>query len=212
MSSSDRLTPRPPTLSSAQAREVDRLTEERFGIPVDWLMEAAGWRCAEACAGFSAVAVVCGTGNNGGDGLAAARHLHRWGRLHSVACLDRARLSGLPAARARALELLGIQIASELRLEGVDLVLDGLFGTGLTRDVEGAAAAWIELINDRAPAVFSIDVPSGIDSDTGEVRGVAVRATKTITLGLAKPGLRGEFVVADIGIPREAYAAVGVEL
>lgn len=201
-----------PTLTSAQGREVDRLCETRFGIPVDWLMEAAGWECARACGDARSVAVLCGSGNNGGDGLAAARHLHRWGRLHSVVCLDRARLHGPAAARARALHLLGIDVAAEPRLEGADLVLDAIFGTGLSRPVEGPAAAWIELVNRSGLPILSVDVPSGIDSDTGEALGVAVRATRTVTLGLPKPGLRGEFVVADIGIPREAYAAVGVEL
>lgn len=201
-----------PTLSSAQAREVDHLCETRFGIPVDWLMEAAGWESARACAGSAAVAVVCGTGNNGGDGLAAARHLHRWGRLHSVACLDATRLHGPAAARARALHLLGVEISAELRLDGADLVLDCLFGTGLSRPVEGRAAGWISLVNSSGLPVLSVDVPSGVDADTGEVLGVAVAATRTVTLGLPKPGLRGDFVVADIGIPREAYAAVGVEL
>ncbi len=181
-------------------------------MPVDWLMEAAGWECARACGEAKAVAVVCGTGNNGGDGLAAARHLHRWGRLHSVACLDVSRLRGPAAARARTLRPLGVEISAEPRLEGADLVLDAIFGTGLSRPVEGKAAAWIELINRTGLPVLSVDVPSGIDSDTGEVRGVAVRATLTVTLGLPKPGLSGDFVVADIGIPREAYAAVGIQL
>jgi hydroxyethylthiazole kinase-like uncharacterized protein yjeF len=212
LSSGPSLPNRLPTLSSAQAREVDRLCDTRFGIPVDWLMEAAGWECARACAGASAVAVVCGSGNNGGDGLAAARHLRRWGRLHSVACLDTARLHGPAAARARALRLQGVEVADEPRLEGADLVLDAIFGTGLRRPVEGRAAAWIEAVNRSGLPVISVDVPSGIDADSGEVLGVAVRAARTVTLGLPKPGLRGDFVVADIGIPREAYAAVGVEL
>jgi ADP-dependent NAD(P)H-hydrate dehydratase / NAD(P)H-hydrate epimerase len=175
-------------------------------------MEAAGWECARACGDAQAVAVVCGTGHNGGDGLAAARHLSRWGRLHSVACLDAGRLQGPAAARARALHLLGIEIRSELRLEGADLVLDAIFGTGLARAVAGRAAGWIEAINSSGIPVLSVDVPSGLDADTGEVLGIAVSATRTVTLGLAKPGLRGDFVVADIGVPREAYAAVGIEL
>ena len=212
MSSAPNPPSRYPTLSSAQAREVDRLCETRFGIPVDWLMEAAGWEAARACGDARGVAVVCGTGNNGGDGLTAARHLHRWGRLHSVACLDPARLHGPAAARARALRLLGIELAGEPRLEGADLVLDAIFGTGLTRPVEGRAVEWIEQVNAAGLPVLALDVPSGIDADTGEVLGVAVRATRTVTLGLPKPGLRGDFVVADIGIPREAYAAVGVVL
>src|SRR5205807_2535879 len=132
-----------------------------------WLMEAAGWECARACGEARAVAVVCGTGNNGGDGLAAARHLHRSDRLHSVACLDARRLHGPAAARARALRLLGVELSSELRLDGADLVLDAIFGTGLSRPVEGLAAEWIAAINESGIPVVSVDVPSGIDSDSG---------------------------------------------
>jgi len=78
--------------------------------------------------------------------------------------------------------------------------------------VEGRAAEWITAINGSGLRVVAIDVPSGVDADTGRVLGVAVRADLTVTLGLPKPGLTGEVVVADIGIPREAYQAVGVEL
>ena len=81
-----------PTLTSAQVKEVDALAHERYGVSVDWLMEAAGWQVARFCRGMTAV--VCGVGNNAGDGLAAARHLHRWGRLSSVSCVDAARLRG----------------------------------------------------------------------------------------------------------------------
>src|SRR4051812_34640987 len=75
-----------PKLTGAQVKDLDRLASERFGVSIDWLMEAAGWQVARFC--DAPTAVVCGVGNNGGDGLAAARHLHRWGRLTSVSCLD----------------------------------------------------------------------------------------------------------------------------
>src|ERR1700731_301897 len=91
-----------PTLSSAQVAEVDRLAASRFALPVEWLMEAAGWQVARHCRGETAV--LCGKGSNGGDGLAAARHLHRWGRLHSVAVVNRGALTGAAAKMATALE------------------------------------------------------------------------------------------------------------
>lgn len=179
-------------------------------MPADWLMEAAGWELARRCPGRAAV--VAGTGNNGGDVLAAARHLHRWGRLHSVACLDRSRLAGLVAVRAAALERLGIAIAPRLDFGGAETVLDGIFGIGLNRPVQGSAAEWIEAINASRLHVVSADVPSGIDADTGRVLGVAVRADLTVALGLAKPGLSGSVEVADIGVPLEAYRAAGVSI
>src|SRR5258708_22550628 len=81
-----------PRLTSRQVKEVDALAQARFGISVEWLMEAAGWQMARACP--AATAVVCGTGDNAGDGLAAARHRHRWGKLAGVGCVDRRRLDG----------------------------------------------------------------------------------------------------------------------
>lgn len=199
-----------PTLSSAQAREADRLAAERYGVPADWLMEAAGWELARRCPGPTAV--VAGTGNNGGDALAAARHLHRWGRLHSVACLDRSRLAGLAAARAEALERLGLKIRPSLDLAGAKTVLDGIFGIGLNRPVQDAAAHWIGTVNEAGLHVVSIDVPSGVDADTGQMLGAAVRADLTVTFGFGKPGLLGKVEVVDIGIPLEAYRDAGVAI
>lgn len=215
-SSSDR--PNVPTLSSAQVREVDQLTAQRFAIPVSWLMEAAGWQVARQCRGLTYV--VCGRGNNGGDGLAAARHLHRWGRLAGLACVDATALSGPAAEQARALRALGVEIAAEPEFGGAQLVVDALLGTGLSRPPEGRIADWIGAVNASGRRVVSVDVPSGLDADSGLATGACVRATVTVTLGLPKPGLlaadgpvhAGEVWVADIGVPFEAYAAIGVEV
>ncbi len=181
-------------------------------------MEAAGWQVARFCQGRTAV--ICGIGNNGGDGLAAARHLHRWGRLVSVSCVDLGRLRGPAAREAEALGKQGIEVSGDLRLEGAEVVLDALFGTGLSRRPEGRFAAWIEAINGSGSRVIAVDVPSGLDADTGLAYAPTVRANTTVTLGLAKPGLlmgdgpsvAGEVWVADIGVPFEAYAAAGVEV
>jgi NAD(P)H-hydrate epimerase len=207
-----------PTLTSRQVAEVDRLAEVRFGISVDWLMEAAGWQVARFCSGPTAV--VCGIGNNAGDGLAAARHLHRWGRLSSVSCVDAVRLRGSAARERDALGKLGIDISDELRLDDAQFVLDALFGTGLSRAPEGKFAAWIGAVNGSGLRVIAVDVPSGLDADTGLAYAPTVRAHTTVTLGLAKPGLlngdgpgvAGEVWVADIGVPFEAYAAIGIEV
>jgi hydroxyethylthiazole kinase-like uncharacterized protein yjeF len=140
LSSSDRR-----TLSSAQVRELDRLASERFGIALDWLMEAAGWQAARMCDGRTAV--LCGVGNNAGDGLAAARHLHRWGRLTSVSCIDRSRLRGDAARELVALESVGVHVGDETSFAGAELILDAIFGTGLNRAPEGRFAQWIEAVN-----------------------------------------------------------------
>jgi ADP-dependent NAD(P)H-hydrate dehydratase / NAD(P)H-hydrate epimerase len=181
-------------------------------------MEAAGWELARRCPGQTLV--LCGTGNNGGDGLAAARHLHRWGRLRGVACIDRARLRGPAAREADVLERLGVRIASEVRLEGAGTVLDALLGTGLSRAPEGRYANWIRAANRAGVEIVAADIPSGLDADSGQAYDPCIRAHTTVTLGLPKTGLLladgparcGHLVVADIGIPGEALEAVGVRL
>jgi NAD(P)H-hydrate epimerase len=207
-----------PQLTSAQVREVDRLATERYRIPLSWLMEAAGWQVARHCRGRAVV--LCGKGNNGGDGLAVARHLHRWGRLAGVACLDTERLSELAAQQAGVLRALGVSITSQPDFSDAQIAVDALLGTGLSRPAEGAVAGWIESINRSGLRVVSVDVPSGLDADTGRAGGPCVRATTTVTLGLPKagllsgdgPGQAGEVWVADIGVPLEAYADVGLQV
>jgi NAD(P)H-hydrate epimerase len=197
-----------PSLTSKQVKAVDALIEERFGIAVDWLMEAAGWQIARFVG--QRAAVVCGVGNNAGDGLAAARHLHRWGRLATVCCVDASRLRGAAARELDALRKVGVEVAGDLVLGDAEVVVDAIFGTGLGRAPEGRFAEWIEAINASGKPVISVDVPSGLDSDTGVAYAPCIRANVTITLGLPKPGLQGRVLVADIGVPFEAYAAVGV--
>ena len=205
MSSSDL-----PLLTSAQAKQVDALVEERFGIPLAWLMEAAGWQVARRV--DRRAVVVCGTGNNAGDGFAAARHLHRWGRLAAVCCIEPTRVRGQAAEELAAFRAAGVEVSTELRFDGAEVIVDAIFGTGLNRAPEGRFAEWIEAINSSGRRVTSVDVPSGLDADTGVAYSPVVRPDLTIALGLPKPGLRGEVVVVDIGIPIAAYAAVGVEV
>ena len=206
----------PPSLTSGQVKEVDALAQERFGISVDWLMEAAGWQVARFCG--QPAAVVCGVGNNAGDGLAAARHLHRWGKLASVCCVDAARLHGSAARELDALGRIAVDVSNELDMRHAKVVVDAIFGTGLSRPPEGVFASWIEAINASGLPVIAVDLPSGLDADTGVAYAPTVKASVTITLGLPKPGLlqgdgprlSGAVLVADIGVPFEAYAAVGV--
>jgi hydroxyethylthiazole kinase-like uncharacterized protein yjeF len=207
-----------PVLNSRQVKEVDALAQERFGISLDWLMEAAGWQVARFCP--KATAVVCGVGNNAGDGLAAARHLHRWGKLAGVFCIDIARLQGAAARELVALRRIGVAVSSDLRLDGATAVVDAIFGTGLSRRPEGAFAKWIDAVNASQKQVIAVDVPSGLDADTGVAYSPSVQAHTTVTLGLPKPGLlaadgprlAGDVWVADIGVPFEAYALLGVHV
>jgi ADP-dependent NAD(P)H-hydrate dehydratase / NAD(P)H-hydrate epimerase len=205
-------------LTSRQAKQIDSLAEQRFGISVDWLMEAAGWQIARFC--DRPTALVCGVGNNAGDGLAAARHLHRWGRLAGVSCVDVHSLRGAAEREAKALRRVGVTIAEAPSFDRAEIVVDAIFGTGLSRAPEGRFADWIERINASERTVIAVDVPSGLDADTGAAYSPCITAAVTVALGLPKPGLvssegprlAGEVWVADIGVPTEAYAVLGIEL
>jgi len=207
-----------PSLSSAQVKELDKLTAERFGVRLDWLMEAAGWQAARACHGRTAV--VCGIGNNAGDGLAAARHLHRWGRLEALCCIDLGRIKGEARLELEALQRHGVVVYDELQLNSAEVILDSLFGTGLSRPPKDRFATWIEAINAAEAHVVAVDVPSGLDADSGVAYAPCVQADMTVTFTLPKQGLlrgdgprlSGEIWVADIGVPFEAVAEVGVTL
>jgi hydroxyethylthiazole kinase-like uncharacterized protein yjeF len=165
--------------------------------------------CAAAMLGAPArILVLAGPGNNGGDGLVAAHLLAAQGHSVAVAALaDPAAWQG-DAACARALWG-GPVLADSAPWPQADLVLDALFGIGLARPLEGRAEALVQRANALGCPILSIDIPSGIDSDTGEVRGAAIRATRTITFHTAKPGHlllpgrlhTGQLEVADIGLP-----------
>jgi NAD(P)H-hydrate epimerase len=205
-------------------RALERHTIEALGVPGELLMESAGRAVVEVVlaerAGSAApVLVVCGAGNNGGDGFVVARHLHGLGVPVRVLLIgERRKLRGDAAANATRLDKLGVAIRSgALRNADAVVIVDALFGTGLDRAITGAAAAAIRRINAARPSsrVVSVDLPSGLDADTGQLHGVAVQADVTVTIGLPKLGLAqergrslaGRVVVARIGI---ADAAPGV--
>lgn len=206
-----------------------------LGVPVEMLMALAGYqvavlarRLALAAAGpGAAVAVVAGRGNNGGDALVSARHLLDWGLptrvLIPVPVEELGATSGLArAAQGAGAELLvlgdGRGQSAERAISGASLVVDGLLGTGSRGAPREPTAAVISRVNRSSAEVLSVDLPSGLDADTGEVLGECVRAHHTLMLGVAKagclaPGARhwvGRGWLADIGIPREAYVRAGL--
>ena len=143
------------------------------------------------------------------------------GTSDRVSVLGVDRLSGeLAAQEAAALQALGVGISTEIDFSEAQIVLDALLGTGLSRPPQGAVAGWIEAVNRSGLRVVSVDVPSGLNSDTGLAEGPCVRADLTVTLGLPKAGLliadgpahAGEVWVADIGVPFEAYAELGIQV
>jgi NAD(P)H-hydrate epimerase len=199
-------------LTAEEMGRADRLAVGA-GTPSLTLMENAGRAVADDAAGMArggaSIAVLCGPGNNGGDGFVAARHLRAAGFDVRLALLGTpADLKGDAAAMAREWGE-GVATLSPQAIEGADLVVDALFGAGLARPLSGTAAAVVEAVNASGVPVLAVDVPSGLDGTTGEAGGPVVRAVRTITFFRRKPGhvllpgraLCGGVVVADIGIP-----------
>jgi NAD(P)H-hydrate epimerase len=210
-----------PLVGAATMRALDRHTIEALGVPGALLMESAGRAVAEvALAERSAsggdVLVVCGAGNNGGDGLVTARHLALLGVPVRVALVaDPKRLAPDAAANLARARAVGVPIETRgVRTAGAGVIVDALFGTGLTRAVAGPAAAAIRRMAASRPTarVVAVDLPSGLDADTGQSHGAVVAADVTVTIALPKLGLAlepgrslaGRIVVARIGIADQA--------
>jgi NAD(P)H-hydrate epimerase len=217
-----------PLLSRAAVRALDADAVARLGVPSCILMENAGRGAFDELvrrygAQLPRTLIVGGVGQNGGDGWVVARHLLLRGhRPHCILVGERSKLRGDALPNLHALEQLmgpvpSVTDAQQLAaldeaLEQSELVVDALFGTGLDRPIQGASCAVIESLN-RAPATrVSLDIPSGIDADSGKVLGVAVRAELTLTFAAHKRGLHqhpgaahaGEVVLISIGVPGHA--------
>jgi NAD(P)H-hydrate epimerase len=217
--------------SVAEMRAMDRAAIEQFQIPELLLMENAGLAATRVIRRLGPVGgrrwlVVCGLGNNGGDGLVVARQLHSSGAAVEVLVLgDPARYQGAAATNYRSAVALGLAVTAvseagpiDQALVGCDGVVDALLGTGIDRPVTGLYAAAIEAINRAGKPVVSIDIPSGVQGDTGQVLGVAVRSGHTVTFGLPKLGnllypgyaLGGTLWVSHISFPPALYNRAGL--
>lgn len=211
-------------------REIDRLAVEEFAMPGVVLMENAArgvaqlaldmLRAADISDSRPRVAIVCGPGNNGGDGYAAARFLHNAGcdvALHPIAPT---RAGSDAAINDEICRRMGLSMTplEESSLQRADLVLDAVLGTGLDRPVEGEPARTIAIINNAGKRVLAVDLPSGMDCDTGQPLGDCVRATRTATFVGIKKGfqqpdaqkLLGEVAVINIGVPIELIQRLAI--
>lgn len=218
-------------LTAQEMQAVDAFAMEQMGISSRLLMENAGRKVAEViCEHFKSaisrsVLVVCGPGNNGGDGFVAARYLAQWSVPVQIVCL-------CPENAYKADSLANLQLVRDLSiffctdeaqvpklrqlLEGCGLVVDAIFGTGLKREVAGLFFQAISAINQAKRPVVAVDMPSGLSADSGIPLGQAVRASLTVTMQYAKlghvlaqgPEFCGELQVVDIGIPNKALQVV----
>ncbi len=204
-------------LTVAEMQRADHLAVAR-GVPSGTLMQAAGnavARLARLRWDRPATLVLCGPGNNGGDGFVAAEALRRAGWPIRVASLGN--VSQLKGDAALAAAAWGGPVEDLTpNLDGAELIIDALFGAGLTRPLDGIAAAAVSAINERKMPCLSIDLPSGVNGDTGQVLGQAPQAAATVTFFRRKAGhllypgraLSGELVVADIGIPADVLTEI----
>jgi NAD(P)H-hydrate epimerase len=220
-------------LTRAQVREIDRRAIEEFGVPGIILMENAGRGAAEVLIRLNAerrpALVVCGKGNNGGDGYVIARHLHNHGWPVSVwPLVPAADLNGDAATNAEivrrsAIELFTQSAATDSTLRDLQSfdgwIVDALFGTGLSGPLGEPYDRVIAAFNASAARVFAVDIPSGLDCDTGAPLGPTVRAHHTVTFVAPKAGFAnsaakawlGEVHVVDIGAPRKLLEEFEVE-
>jgi hydroxyethylthiazole kinase-like uncharacterized protein yjeF len=219
-------------LTAAETRECDRLTSERFGVPSLTLMENAGTAVADLALtrypGAARITIVCGKGNNGGDGYVAARHLHQAGKKVSVILLGQAaEVQGDAAAmlahmtQETPLRLIEVTAPEQLAAGGIqflfraDLIIDGILGTGFRPPVCGLLAEGIKAMNTSGAPVLAVDIPSGAGADdfAPGTENLRARADAIVTFTAPRPahlfaGLTsGPTVVAPIGSPDEAMAS-----
>lgn len=226
-------------VSRETARELDRIAEEKYSIPTILLMENAGKGVAEECLklakeeNLKKFLVIAGTGNNGGDGFCAAKHIKNAGYDIKIALLqDQEKIKGDSLENFIIAKKMGIPInkiskIQELQkdLEEAEIVIDSIFGTGLSRDIEDEFIisvikeinSWREANSKRK--IVAVDIPSGIDSNTGVQRPVSIKADITVTFAPAKVGLfigefdrAGEVRIKDIGIPLDLWRESKIEL
>lgn len=209
-------------LTSKQIYKIDKITTEKFLIPSFVLMENAGRSVAEFVFIYlmkrnknRKVLIFCGPGKNGGDGFVCARYLSIWGiDLKVVVFTEEYKddvLRNYLILKKLKLPIIKFEVDKIKKLlKKCDVIIDAIFGIGVSRNIEGIYKEAIELINHSKRPVVSIDIPSGINADTGKVMGVAVKADFTLTMGFLKICFRkrtvkkflGRVVVFDIGYPK----------
>ena len=217
----------PIRLTRAQVREIDRRSIEEFQIPGIVLMENAARVVSETAMRYLAadspsVLILCGGGNNGGDGLAVARHLHNRGVDVSIGLtIGPEKFQGDALINWNIVRAVGIKTSSAtaetISRCGSNLIIDAIFGTGLVKAPRPPFGELVNAIRNLGRPVLAIDLPSGMDCDSGEALGDCIAATVTVTFVAEKAGfalasakaLTGEVIVGDIGCPLELIYRIG---
>ena len=210
--------------SVAEMRSIDKIASEQFNIPSVVLMENAANACISEIKHFESFVVICGKGNNGGDGLAIARRLIVMGKSVKIYLALGEDFSGDALINYNILKSMDAEMlldfsALECDIKSAQCVVDAIFGTGFCGNVPEKIAKIIKCINKNAEFVLSVDVPSGINADTGAAE-MAVCASKTVTFAGYKKGLllypaadfAGEVLVGDISIPHKAFDIENVKI
>lgn len=213
-----------PAVTTAQMREVDRVAIEEVGPNLYQMMENAGRNLASLCMEMlgeawatSPVVVLAGTGGNGGGGICAARHLANHGAQVTLVVSHADSLKGVPAEQFALYRATDGRLADTRELETLEssLTVDAVLGYSLSGAPHGVASDLIGWMSQGDAPVLALDVPSGIDSTSGDSPGAHVRAATTMTLALPKTGLDvgavGDLWVADIGIPRSVLERAGIQ-
>ena len=209
-----------------QIQKLDKIAIEKYGIPSLVLMENAGRHVAMEVLRLlkkqRKVCVVCGMGNNAGDGFVVARHLMNHGCAVDIVVIGDARNLKHDAAinylilKKLKYPMITVRARYSALVRAIrksDIVVDAIFGVGLNRDIENPYKNVIEVINAHAKRTVAIDAPSGLNADDGSIYGVCIKAHTTVTFTLAKKGFQkkdgpryvGNVIVVDIGIPKKLY-------
>ncbi|MDP7324191.1 MAG: NAD(P)H-hydrate epimerase [Candidatus Woesearchaeota archaeon] len=215
-----------PTITKSQMAEVDRLMIEKYKIGIIQMMELAGFSIAELTKRLlknikgKNIVILAGKGNNGGDGICAARYLHNWGAnpilFLTTEDLKKEPLHHLEIAKKTNIKIIKSLHLLETALKDADLIIDALLGYNIKGNPRGRIAKAIELANASQKEILSVDIPSGLCPDKGTCFTPCTNATYTLALSLPKKGSEtgnfGENYVSDLGVLPEIYKEIGIKV
>ncbi len=209
-----------PSVTTEQMARVDEIAIQEFGINLLQMMELAGYQLAQLSTNYidpnSRILILIGSGHNGGGGLVAAKHLYNWGYPPTVYLIT----PDIKPISLHQLDILGktgINILKEApNFADFDLIIDAILGYNIQGDVNEDIKEIINAVNSSGKKILSLDIPSGLNPNTGSPMGISIKATATLTLAAPKIGLLkneakkyiGDLFLADIGIPKEVFEKV----